>query len=113
MPIYEYRCRACGCTFERMQKFSDPLVRKCPKCGKGGVEKLISRSAIKFEGTGWYVTDYARKAAHPSKASPEESPPDPGDADGKGKKEKEKKKKTETSGKDSPARAKSKAGDKA
>ncbi len=91
MPIYEYRCRACGCAFERMQKFSDPLVRKCPKCGKIKVEKLISRSAIKFEGTGWYVTDYARKAAHPSKASPEES-----GADGKGKKEKEKKKKTET-----------------
>ncbi len=105
MPIYEYRCRACGCTFERMQKFSDPLVRKCPKCGKSKVEKLISRSAIKFEGTGWYVTDYARKAAHPSKASPEES-----GADGKGKKEKEKKKKTETSssGKNSPARASSK-----
>jgi putative FmdB family regulatory protein len=108
MPIYEYRCRACGCTFERMQKFSDPLVRKCPKCGKSRVEKLISRSAIKFEGTGWYVTDYARKAAHPSKASPEES-----GADGKGEKEKEKKKKTETSGKDSPARARSKTRDKA
>jgi putative FmdB family regulatory protein len=110
MPIYEYRCRACGCTFERMQKFSDPLVRKCPKCGKGGVEKLISRSAIKFEGTGWYVTDYARKTVHPSKASPEES-----GADGKGGKEKEKKKKTEvsSSGKDSPARARSKTKDKA
>ncbi|UCF80624.1 MAG: zinc ribbon domain-containing protein [Acidobacteriota bacterium] len=93
MPIYEYRCRACDCTFERMQKFSDPPVRKCPKCGKGKVEKLISRSAIKFEGTGWYVTDYARKSARPSEASPEE-----GAGDAKGKKEKkEEKKKAETS----------------
>ena len=89
MPIYEYRCRACNCSFERMQKFSDPLVKKCPKCGKAKVEKLISRSAIKFEGTGWYVTDYARKAAHPSKASDKASGKESGAQDkAKGKKEK-------------------------
>jgi putative FmdB family regulatory protein len=112
MPIYEYRCRTCGCTFERMRKFSDPPVRKCPKCGKAKVEKLISRSAIKFEGTGWYVTDYARKAARPSEASAEEGP---SGGDGKGKKEKEKekkkeeKKKTETSSSGKKPKAKGKA----
>jgi putative FmdB family regulatory protein len=62
MPIYEYRCAACGHAFERMQKMSAPPVRKCPKCGKNRVEKCVSRSAVKFEGTGWYVTDYAKKA---------------------------------------------------
>ena len=58
MPIYEYRCAACGHTFERMQKFSDPPVKKCPEC-KGKVEKLLSAPGLLFKGTGWYVTDYA------------------------------------------------------
>ncbi|HEY7678854.1 MAG TPA: FmdB family zinc ribbon protein [Candidatus Methylomirabilis sp.] len=58
MPIYEYRCTACQHTFEVMQKFSDPPVRKCPEC-KGKVEKLLSAPGLLFKGTGWYVTDYA------------------------------------------------------
>jgi putative FmdB family regulatory protein len=60
MPIYEYRCLDCGHEFERMQKFSDPPVDKCPAC-PGTVQKLISRSAFHLKGSGWYVTDYARK----------------------------------------------------
>ena len=59
MPLYEYECPKDG-TFERMQKFSDPPVTACPVCG-GPVEKLLSAPAIQFKGTGWYVTDYARK----------------------------------------------------
>ncbi|HYN10838.1 MAG TPA: zinc ribbon domain-containing protein [Vicinamibacterales bacterium] len=60
MPLYEYQCDACGHRFERIQKFSDPPIDKCPECG-GTVRKLISSPAIQFKGSGWYVTDYARK----------------------------------------------------
>jgi len=67
MPIYEYRCRSCGNQFERIQKFSDPPVAECPSCG-AEVEKLVSRPAFQFKGSGWYVTDYARKGDGASKA---------------------------------------------
>jgi putative FmdB family regulatory protein len=60
MPLYEYECEACGNRFERIQKFSDPLVDTCPQC-EGHVRKLLSSPAFQFKGTGWYVTDYARK----------------------------------------------------
>ncbi len=60
MPLYEYECRRCHHRFERIQKYSDPLARKCPSC-KGSVRKLISAPGIRFKGTGWYITDYARK----------------------------------------------------
>ena len=61
MPIYEYRCKKCQHIFEKIQKFSDAPVKKCPKCG-GGVEQLLSPPAVQFKGSGWYVTDYARKS---------------------------------------------------
>ncbi len=60
MPIYEYECRKCGHRFERIQKFSDRVVRTCPEC-KGRVDRLVHAPAIQFKGTGWYVTDYADK----------------------------------------------------
>jgi putative FmdB family regulatory protein len=60
MPLYEYECDACGERFERIQKFSDPPVDKCPTCG-GKVRKLLSSPAIQFKGSGWYITDYAKK----------------------------------------------------
>jgi putative FmdB family regulatory protein len=60
MPLYEYECESCGHRFERIQKFSDPIVEECPKCG-GKVQKLLSTPAIQFKGSGWYITDYARK----------------------------------------------------
>lgn len=59
MPLYEYHCVKDG-TFEQVRKFSDPPLEKCPTCG-GPIEKLISAPAIQFKGTGWYITDYARK----------------------------------------------------
>ena len=61
MPLYEYECPKDG-TFEQMRKFSDPPLTACPTCG-GPIEKLLSAPAIQFKGTGWYVTDYARKGA--------------------------------------------------
>jgi putative FmdB family regulatory protein len=60
MPLYEYQCDACGHRFEHIQKFSDPLLTVCPKC-RGAIRKLVSSAAIQFKGTGWYVTDYAKK----------------------------------------------------
>jgi putative FmdB family regulatory protein len=62
MPLYEYQCKKCHHRFERIQKFSDPLVKKCPECG-GAVEQVISAPAVQFKGSGWYVTDYARKSS--------------------------------------------------
>jgi putative FmdB family regulatory protein len=60
VPLYEYQCKKCKHKFEKIQKFSDPPVKKCPECG-GPVEKLLHAPAVQFKGTGWYVTDYAGK----------------------------------------------------
>jgi putative FmdB family regulatory protein len=60
MPLYEYQCDACGHRFEKIQKFSDPLVDTCPKCGST-VRKLMSSPAFQFKGSGFYITDYAKK----------------------------------------------------
>ncbi len=60
MPIYEYNCNKCKEQFEVIQKFSDPLLSKCPKCS-GEVTKLISQCTFHLKGTGWYATDYVKK----------------------------------------------------
>ena len=62
MPLYEYECDNNGHRFEVIQKFSDPPIAVCPKCG-GPVHKMISSPAFQFKGSGWYITDYARKDA--------------------------------------------------
>ena len=59
MPLYEYNCHRCGRTFELLQKFSDEPLKVHEGCG-GEVEKLISRSSLRFKGSGWYVNDYGR-----------------------------------------------------
>ena len=63
MPLYEYECDACGRRFEKIQKFSDPPLDVCELCGRGPVRKLVSSPAIQFKGSGWYITDYARKGS--------------------------------------------------
>ena len=68
MPLYEYECQKCHHRFERLRQFSDPQVTKCPKC-KGRVEQVISAPAVQFKGSGWYVTDYAKKSSAPSSSS--------------------------------------------
>ena len=61
MPLYEYQCDSCGARVERIQqKYSDPPLKDCPTCG-GSLTKLMSSPAIQFKGSGWYITDYARK----------------------------------------------------
>jgi putative FmdB family regulatory protein len=62
VPLYEYRCTKCGHVFEKIQKFSDPHVTECPKCGEK-VEQVISAPAVQFKGAGWYATDYAKKSS--------------------------------------------------
>lgn len=70
MPLYEYQCKKCGHRFEKIQKFSDKPIKKCPECG-GAVEQLLSAPAVQFKGSGWYVTDYAKKGAAPSASGSE------------------------------------------
>src|SRR5512143_4354059 len=59
MPIYEYRCEKCG-DFEVTQRITEDPLKKCPTC-KRKVRKLISNTSFQLKGSGWYVTDYARK----------------------------------------------------
>lgn len=70
MPLYEYQCDVCGHRFEVIQKFSDPHIDTCPKCG-GAVHKLFSSPAIQFKGSGFYITDYARAGKSDSATTPE------------------------------------------
>jgi putative FmdB family regulatory protein len=63
MPLYEYQCEKCTHRFEVIQKFSDAPIDVCPKCGGGPVMKLLSSPAIQFKGSGWYITDYAKKGS--------------------------------------------------
>ena len=72
MPIYEYSCKKCGKTIEVIQKFSDSPLRKHQGCG-GALTKLVSASAFQLKGTGWYVTDYARKGKGGDSEGPKES----------------------------------------
>ncbi len=88
MPLYEYQCSKCGHRFEKIQKFSDKKIRKCPQCG-GPVEQVISAPAVQFKGSGWYVTDYAKKSSTATTS------------DGGKESKKEEKPKTETAAKES------------
>jgi putative FmdB family regulatory protein len=73
MPLYEYLCEACGHRFETIRKFSDPPIEVCPKCG-GTVNKLQSAPAFHLKGSGWYITDYARKDAPGEKGDTPSAP---------------------------------------
>ena len=70
MPIYEYQCSKCGEVFEAFQKISDKPLSHCKFCNSR-VERLISQSSFQLKGSGWYLTDYARKnqASGPSESS--------------------------------------------
>jgi putative FmdB family regulatory protein len=70
MPLYEYRCDACEHQFEVIQRFSDDPISVCPSCGAGPVVKLLSSPAIQFKGSGWYITDYARKGQSAGDSKP-------------------------------------------
>jgi putative FmdB family regulatory protein len=100
MPLYEYECEKCGHRFEKIQKFSDKMLKKCPECG-GRIEQMISAPAVQFKGSGWYVTDYAKKSHAPSS--------DGGSKDSKDSKDSKESKKEDTpksegSAKESPSK---------
>ncbi len=78
MPLYEYQCESCAHRFERIQKFSDPPVDTCPQCGSP-VRKLLSSPAIQFKGSGWYITDYAKKSGAPASETKSEKPESKGE----------------------------------
>ena len=98
MPIYEYSCKKCGKTIEVIRKFSDPILRKHQGCG-GSLTKLISTASFQLKGTGWYVTDYARKGKGGDSESSSES----------SKEKKESAPKSETSSKESSKESSSEA----
>jgi putative FmdB family regulatory protein len=58
MPIYEYRCEACGHTLDALQKISDAPLTDCPECGKSALKKLMSAPSFRLKGGGWYETDF-------------------------------------------------------
>jgi len=91
MPLYEYECKKCGHRFEKIQKFSDKMIKKCPDCG-GQVEQMISAPAVQFKGSGWYVTDYAKKGSSPGSS---------GSGDSSSKDKKDDKPKSDSGSKDS------------
>lgn len=72
MPIYEYRCDACGFQKEHLQKLSDPVLTTCPECGKESYQKLLSAAGFQLKGSGWYATDFKGSSAS---AKPENLPP--------------------------------------
>ena len=61
MPIYEYRCSACGHQEDFLQKVSDPVLSQCPACGKATFEKQLSAAGFQLKGSGWYATDFKSK----------------------------------------------------
>ena len=61
MPIYEYRCNACGHHLDALQKMTDGPLRKCPDCGKSQLKRLVSAPQFRLKGSGWYETDFKNK----------------------------------------------------
>jgi putative FmdB family regulatory protein len=69
MPIYEYRCTACGFQNDYLQKISEPQLSDCPACGKDTFAKQVTAAGFQLKGTGWYATDFKNKGAAPKNGS--------------------------------------------
>lgn len=65
MPIYEYRCSACGQEHEVLQKVSEPPLTECPACGKPALQKQLSAAGFQLKGSGWYATDFKGSGKKP------------------------------------------------
>ena len=66
MPIYEYRCSACGHELEALQKLSDAPLLRCPACAKDALTKLVSAAGFQLKGSGWYATDFKGSGSKPA-----------------------------------------------
>lgn len=75
MPLYEYECKQCRQRMEKIQSFSAPQEKICPKCG-GELERIISAPAIQFKGAGWYINDYAKSGGKSAPSGDKESKAD-------------------------------------
>jgi putative FmdB family regulatory protein len=71
MPIYEYRCKACGHQGDHLQKVSEAPLTKCPACGKKKYEKQLTAAGFQLKGSGWYATDFKGGGKKPAEAKPE------------------------------------------
>jgi putative FmdB family regulatory protein len=65
MPIYEYRCSACGTQKDMLQKLSDPPATECPSCGKHALVKQVTAAGFQLKGSGWYATDFKNSGSRP------------------------------------------------
>ena len=95
MPLYEYQCLKCAHRMEVIQRFSDDPLTECPQCG-GELEKLISAPAFQFKGSGWYITDYARKGQTNGDSKSDSGSKDASSAESKGESKKGESKKIES-----------------
>ena len=103
MPLYEYLCKKCKHRFEKIQKFSDKMLTKCPECG-GRIDQTVSAPAVQFKGSGWYVTDYAKKSSAPAASSSDSDSNSKDSKDSKDKKETKESKKDEKPKSDSSSK---------
>jgi putative FmdB family regulatory protein len=71
MPIYEYRCEACGHRDEHLQKISDKPLSTCPACGKRSYKKQLSAAGFQLKGSGWYATDFKSTGRKPAEQKTE------------------------------------------
>lgn len=74
MPIYEYRCTACGSQKDHLQKLSDPVLTTCPACGQETYTKMLSAAGFQLKGSGWYATDFKGGASKPAETKAEAAP---------------------------------------
>jgi putative FmdB family regulatory protein len=82
MPIYEYRCTACGFQSEYLRKVTDPALAVCPECGKDAFRKLPTAAGFQLKGSGWYATDFKHAGATPAAAKPDAAAKDAAAKDG-------------------------------
>ena len=81
MPIYAYRCAACGHVKDVLQRLSDPLLHSCPACGAEAFTKQVTAAGFQLKGSGWYATDFKSSGAAPVKPDPQGDKPDAAKSD--------------------------------
>ena len=103
MPIYAFRCEACGHSFDRLQKLSDPDPAECPGCGKTAVKRQVTAPAFRLAGSGWYETDFKSDKDKKRNLAGSDEPPKKKDDPAGGKSDAAASKPAENSASKSPA----------